>query len=53
MNVRRGVVIKNLSLVSHINFISICSLALLTFQAGTFVDWKTDRGSVVLTVVVV
>ncbi len=45
----------NLSLVSHINFISICSLALLTFQAGTgtFVDWKTDWGSVVVTVVVV
>jgi hypothetical protein len=27
--------------LSH-NFISICSLALLTSLAGTFVDWKTD-----------
>ncbi len=47
--------VKNLSLVSHINFISICSLALhcLRSELGTFVDWKTDWGSVVLTVVVV
>jgi len=54
MNVRRGVVInKPLSRSLTLQFISICSLALLTSQAGIFVDWGADRGSVVLTVVVV